>query len=490
MVRPLICSLLILLVRATHAQHTAYADFEVQQPAEPQGGLSALQQFIMVNVQKPFLAQVANVKGIVVLKAVVEPDGHVSNVSVLRSLQPDCDREAVRAFRLFNAWKPARKDGQVVRQTVTYPVQFGKNEPVRYENGVATRFYDASLNTVAATDSSVAYRADVPTDTLGLPIGDLHLFERKGHRWKKKSIIHFAREPYSGPFRRGEAKTLLIHRMPNLSGFGPVYVLDTTGGVLSKYIQGADGTIGYRLDWDKRGMVVRRTQNVNGQTIETNWYSSGQIQSMSVPGTYQGVVQTNEQEQLLAYWDSTGMQRVSEVNGWVTMSVPAVSSRHVNQQTTLTEQGFYEQGLKTGRWTGHYADSSYRYVEVFNKGVLTRGEAVFANRTDTLRYAKPNQEPQFVGGPAAWDQFIKTTSQYPPDVLKGKATAELHVRFEVNVDGKTGKVYLMKGYHQAAFAEAARLIEQSSGRWYPGLVRGRPTKMSVTVPLLFTSKQL
>lgn len=261
--------------------------------------------------------------------------------------------------------------------------------------------------------------------------------------------------------------------------------------MLSKYIQGADGTIGYRLDWDKRGMVVKRTRHVNGQTIETNWYNSGQIQSIRVPGTYQGVIQTDEREQLLAYWDSTGTQQVSEGNGRVTITGPALSPSNPDGQTTFVEQGLYEQGFKGGIWTGQCADGSYRYVETFEKGFLKTGEAVFANyRMDTLRYSKLYQEPQFVGGSLAWNEFLKTHLLYSPDILKGKATVELHVRFEVNIDGKTGNVYLMKGYHPAAFAEAVRLIEQSSGRWYPGLVRGRPTKMSVTVPLLFTSKQL
>ena len=78
-----------------------------------------LETFLTVNLQKPFMAQVANATGKVFVKAIVEPNGRISDVTLLRGFRPDCDKEALRVMRLFNAWKPAMKDGQPVRQAIT-----------------------------------------------------------------------------------------------------------------------------------------------------------------------------------------------------------------------------------------------------------------------------------------------------------------------------------------------------------------------------------
>ncbi|TAE26634.1 MAG: hypothetical protein EAZ91_17210 [Cytophagales bacterium] len=177
-----IVSVLFLLAIAcrSHAQQLAYQDYEVSQPAEPQGGLSALQTFMAVNVRKSFLAQVANVHGLIILQGVVEPDGCIAEVSILRSLEPDCDAEALRAFGLFNAWKPAKKDGKPVRQRVTFPYQLPGNPPIDYQKGIATRYYTADMKLVGPSDTTVRYRARTHVDVLGMPEGPLTYWTRNG----------------------------------------------------------------------------------------------------------------------------------------------------------------------------------------------------------------------------------------------------------------------------------------------------------------------
>ena len=54
----------------------------------------------------------------------VEPDGSVSNVQVLRSLGGGCDEEAVRVVKSMPKWKPGKQRGKAVRVSYNLPVNF------------------------------------------------------------------------------------------------------------------------------------------------------------------------------------------------------------------------------------------------------------------------------------------------------------------------------------------------------------------------------
>ena len=70
------------------------------------------------------MAHENNVQGIVVLQFVVEKDGHVGDVKVVRSVDNDLDSEAVRVCKSLPKFTPGRQDGQPVRVWYTIPVNF------------------------------------------------------------------------------------------------------------------------------------------------------------------------------------------------------------------------------------------------------------------------------------------------------------------------------------------------------------------------------
>jgi TonB-dependent SusC/RagA subfamily outer membrane receptor len=55
---------------------------------------------------------------------VVEKDGSVGDVNVIRNLSPECDEEAIRVVKLFPKWTPGKQNGEVVRVQYVLPVQF------------------------------------------------------------------------------------------------------------------------------------------------------------------------------------------------------------------------------------------------------------------------------------------------------------------------------------------------------------------------------
>lgn len=103
-------------------------DLIEQMPQFP-GGESALLSFIKKNLTKPPIAQCDNgVPGKVICRFVVEKDGSISNITIIRSLDPACDKEAVRVLKLLPKFIPGKQNDKAVRVYYTLPVifKFGK----------------------------------------------------------------------------------------------------------------------------------------------------------------------------------------------------------------------------------------------------------------------------------------------------------------------------------------------------------------------------
>jgi len=97
----------------------------VEQMPQYPGEEEAMLEFINKNIIHPPIAQCYNgVEGKVICRFVVEKDGSVSNVSVIRSLDPACDKEAVRILKLLPNFIPGKQNGKVVRVYYTVPVTF------------------------------------------------------------------------------------------------------------------------------------------------------------------------------------------------------------------------------------------------------------------------------------------------------------------------------------------------------------------------------
>lgn len=96
----------------------------VEQPAQFPGGESALQNYISKNTKYPSIAQEQGLEGTVHLRFVVEKDGRVGDVMVIKSLSKECDREAVRVIKSLPRFTPARQQGHPVRVYYTIPVRY------------------------------------------------------------------------------------------------------------------------------------------------------------------------------------------------------------------------------------------------------------------------------------------------------------------------------------------------------------------------------
>jgi protein TonB len=83
-----------------------------------------LDNYLQVNLKYPAEAKSKNIEGKVFLRFVVEKDGSLTDIKVLRSLSPDCNAEAVRVMKACPKWRPGILNGKPVRVAFTVPIEF------------------------------------------------------------------------------------------------------------------------------------------------------------------------------------------------------------------------------------------------------------------------------------------------------------------------------------------------------------------------------
>jgi protein TonB len=96
----------------------------VEQAAEFPGGTTALMKWLSESVVYPSYAREVNIKGRVVVKFVVEKDGKIGNVKILKGVHDLLDNEALRVVKKMPNWKAGKQGGNTVRCYFTLPINF------------------------------------------------------------------------------------------------------------------------------------------------------------------------------------------------------------------------------------------------------------------------------------------------------------------------------------------------------------------------------
>ena len=96
----------------------------VEQQAEFPGGQAALMKWLSQNIRYPEAAQQNDIQGRVVVKFVVEKDGSIGHAEIVRGVDKDLDREALRVVQKMPKWQPGKNNGVAVRSYFNLPVTF------------------------------------------------------------------------------------------------------------------------------------------------------------------------------------------------------------------------------------------------------------------------------------------------------------------------------------------------------------------------------
>ena len=97
----------------------------VEQNAEVPGGQKALMKYLADNIKYPVIAQENGIQGRVICQFVVNKDGSIEDIQVVRSAgDKSLDNEAVRVIKTMPKWHPGKQRGKAVRVRFTLPVVF------------------------------------------------------------------------------------------------------------------------------------------------------------------------------------------------------------------------------------------------------------------------------------------------------------------------------------------------------------------------------
>ena len=101
----------------------------VEQMPEFPGGMQKAMEFLGKNIKYPVAAQEAKIEGRVIVQFVVGRDGSVTDVKVMRGVNPELDAEAVRVVSIMPKWNPGKQRGKAVAVKYTMPIMFRLQTP-------------------------------------------------------------------------------------------------------------------------------------------------------------------------------------------------------------------------------------------------------------------------------------------------------------------------------------------------------------------------
>ncbi len=98
-------------------------DFQaIAQLPEYPGGMVAFMKWITANMKYPTAGR--NNDGLVIVQFIVKKDGAISELKIVRSLNPQCDNEVLRVMRMMPKWKPGTENGRPVMTQMVIPINF------------------------------------------------------------------------------------------------------------------------------------------------------------------------------------------------------------------------------------------------------------------------------------------------------------------------------------------------------------------------------
>ncbi len=96
----------------------------VEQQPEFEGGNGAMFKFIQKNMKYPATARRMGIEGSVFVSFVVDTEGKISEVTTVKGISADCDKEAIRVIQMMPRWKPGKQNGRPVKVRFVLPIKF------------------------------------------------------------------------------------------------------------------------------------------------------------------------------------------------------------------------------------------------------------------------------------------------------------------------------------------------------------------------------
>ena len=130
----------------------------VQQVPQFNGGFNAFAQYLAKSIKYPAGSREKGVQGRVIIRFIVETDGSLSDVTIVRGVAADIDNEALRVMRLSPKWLPGIENGKQVRVQYSVPISFtladdGPAHPAKDKVGVVSQDKNYFANPITSMSS-------------------------------------------------------------------------------------------------------------------------------------------------------------------------------------------------------------------------------------------------------------------------------------------------------------------------------------------------
>ncbi|WP_159475565.1 TonB family protein [Dyadobacter sp. 3J3] len=450
---------------------------EVEKPAEPSGGVMFINQFINSNIQIPIRLAAMGMNAKVFVKGVIEPDGSMSGLEVLRSVNKETDAEAIRLLSLYKAWKPALIKDKSVRQATVFPVLFRTNPMPEYDStsNAIIEYLDKD-NLLTRDPKKFKFRNVIPVDVRGFVRDDILYEELRLGKWKTVVKIPFEKKEMwatvSGSATVDSVKAFRISaKMNNYESSYEEMIIQPDGKLLAhSTYPGSGRPPSSGKFYFLNGMLKVEQTNIDSLLKITDWFDNGQIHSIVESGNGKGIIVKN-------VWERDGTQIVTDGNGWGKINGNPFNNKNI------FEEGKVLNGSKSGRWTSKWGDSTLVYDEFYENGKLVKGI-----KQDKTEYSLLDDQPaQFKGGPSKLFQFLGTNIQYPYQASLHKITGRVVVSFVILEDGTLTDYKIEKSVEKSLDEEALRVVKKSSGMWEAGTMRGDKVKIRYTLPINFAT---
>jgi len=113
--------------QATTKGNELYSFVALKNPPKFPGGLPKFYKFLADNLKYPAAASAKKIKGNVFASFVIEKDGSLGDIKILRGLGSGTDEEALRVLKLCPKWYPGTLNGKLVRTQYNVPIKFSPN---------------------------------------------------------------------------------------------------------------------------------------------------------------------------------------------------------------------------------------------------------------------------------------------------------------------------------------------------------------------------
>lgn len=474
-------TLLLCLVGHYSISQTIFQIIDVEKQAVPSGGVSMLNLFISSNMQLPIRTTSKGIDSKVFLKGIVETDGSMTGLEIVRGIDSGCNQEAIRLMTMYRAWKPALIKGLPVRQSLVYPVVFKISPDNKFDSTLNALVYYYDEKDVATDQKETAKkRFVVPVDRYGYVKHDI-LWQNKKKRggWqttketpvKRKEIFvksHESTQPDS------VAVTEVTTSIEENNIPSQILRLKKDGTLMSFTDYNASGSPTLSKSYYANGVLKQAEEVKDGMVRITRWFKSGVIEAITElktgPSPMNALV-------IRGAWDKEGNSLLKDGQGWCRL--PSESYRG----KMVLEEGMVKDGLKSGKWVGKLEDGTLFFEEYYEEGILLNGVAL-ENGTQT-DYKVGSQQPEFAGGITGMYRFLAENIRYPINASKSRIAGRVLLSFVVCEDGSLCDYQVTKGVERSLDTEALRVVKLMSGKWTPGIVRGRKVRVKYNLPVNF-----